>query len=54
MMAVAQNINIIKMKQNLNMEVIVIKFVIVLKVLFKEVVVVSQMQLVTIIPVKQQ
>lgn len=40
-MAVAQNINIIKMKQNLNMEVIVIKFVIVLKVLFKEVVVVS-------------
>ena len=41
MMAVAQNINIIKMKQNLNMEVIVIKFVIVLKVLFKEVVVVS-------------
>lgn len=53
-MVVAQNINIIKMKQKLNMEVIVIKFVIVLKVLFKELVVVLYLQLVIIILVKQQ
>ena len=53
-MVVAQNINIIKMKQKLNMEVIVIKFVIVLKVLFKEPAMVMYPQLVIIILVKQQ
>ena len=54
MMVVAQNINIIKMKQKLNMEVTAIKFVIVFKVYFKELVVVTYLQLVIIILVKQQ